>query len=70
MCAIRRQLEQWFQCRGVEFELEQQPDELEQQYGFPLRLQGLILTTEKVELQGLFFPALCEINRYRLFGRA
>ena len=38
MRAIRRQLEQWFQCRGVEFELEQSPDELEQQCGVPLRL--------------------------------
>jgi RNA-directed DNA polymerase len=70
MRAIRRQLEQHFQCRGVEFELEQQPDELEQQRRVCLRLQGLKLIIETVELQGLSFPALCEINRRRLFGRA
>jgi hypothetical protein len=41
MRAIRRQLEQHFQCRGLVFELEQQPDELEQQCGLSLRLQIL-----------------------------
>lgn len=71
MRAIRGQLEQQFQCRGVERQLEQQSDELEQQCGFPLRLQILKSGTfGTVELQGLFFPALCEINRGCLFSRA
>ncbi len=71
MCAVRGRLEQRFQCRRLERQLEQQSDELEQQCGFPLRLQILKSGTfGTVELQGLFFPALCEINRGCLFSRA
>jgi len=69
MCAIRRELEQQFECRGLEFELEQLSYEFEQQCWVPLRLQILKLKYEKVELQGCVFPALCEINRQHLFGR-
>lgn len=39
MLAILRQLEQQFECRGLERELEQQPDEFEQQCGFSRGLQ-------------------------------
>jgi hypothetical protein len=71
MRSIRRQLEQWFQRRGVVREFEQQPDELEQQRRVCLRLKYLKLRTfEIVELQGFGFPALCEINSPGLFSRA
>jgi hypothetical protein len=71
MCAIRRQLEQWVQRRGVVREFEQQPDELERQRWVCLRLKYLKLRVfEIVELQGLGFPALCEINSPGFFGRA
>ncbi len=69
MCARWRDLVLQFECRSVEFELEQLSHEFEQQCGVPLRLQILKLKLEKVELQGCVFPALCEINQQRLFGR-
>ena len=69
--AVVRELEQQFQRGRVGGQLEQQPDELEQQCGFP---GGLTLPTSRreeraVEVSGMRCPALREINEKPPFGR-
>jgi len=62
MLAILRQLEQQFECRGLERELEQQPDEFEQQRGLPCGLQlHLKLRHGDSGATGICCPALGEI---------
>lgn len=68
---LRRELEQRVECRGVELEFEQQSDEFQHECWLLLRLQCLKLRIfEIVELQGFGFPALCEITKIGIFGRA
>ena len=71
MSSIRRQLEQLFQRWGLERQLEQQPDELEQQCGLSGGLQfHLKSLKENSGAAGIYCPALSEINMDSLFGRA
>jgi len=71
MSSIRRELEQQFQRRGLECQLEQQPDELEQQCGLSGGLQlHLKSQVENSGATGIYCPALCEINTGPLFGRS
>lgn len=63
MRPIQWQLEQQFECRSLECELEQQSDEFEQQCQFSVRLQFRPQTSkEDSGITGMCYPALGEIK--------
>jgi len=65
-----RELEQHVECRRLECELEQQPEQLEQQCWFPGGLRLFPQTSnEDSGATGIYYPALGEINLGPLFGR-
>lgn len=71
MSDLRRELEQFHECRGVGVQLEQQPDEFEQQCGWAPRLRiHLTALTGAVELQGYIVPRTANWECPLLFGRA
>ena len=61
MLSCMRELEQFDECRGLEPELEQCPDEFEQQCGLALRLHFPHNTNVYSGKTGIDCPALGEI---------
>jgi len=72
MRSIVQQLEQHVQCWSLECEFQQQSDELQQQYRFPVltTVSPHIFLFENSGATGRVFPAFSEINRNLLFSKA
>jgi len=70
MFAIVQELEQQFECRSLEFELEQLSVEFEQQCEFTALTTVLPqILNRNSGTTGRVFPALSEINQNPLFGK-